>query len=112
MYASDTSYIQYGSNRTNRTAFPALRVSQGTSPNGSAWTKNPIPPCAGADGAPVQSPEDCVGPMFKPILPGLYGDGPGVCITWAIHGPIEGYQTLFDSFGKHRLPGTLLEVTK
>lgn len=37
--------------------------------------------------------------MFPPPLPGLYGDGPGSCITWAIHGPVEGYHTLYDPFG-------------
>ena len=37
--------------------------------------------------------------MFRPALPGLFGDGPGACITWAIHGPIEGFHSLYDSIG-------------
>ena len=37
--------------------------------------------------------------MFPPVLPGLFGDGPGACISWAAHGPIEGFHTVFDSFG-------------
>lgn len=38
--------------RTNRTAIPAKRVSIGTHPAGSTWTRNPIPACDnGAGGA-------------------------------------------------------------
>jgi len=99
-YASNSSWIQYGPDPTNRTAIPATRVSTGTFPEGSIWTKNPIPPCAHPDGSPVREPPTCPQPMFDPPLPGLYGDGPGACVTWAVHGPVEAYHTIFDSFGK------------
>jgi len=97
-FASQQSWIQYGSNHSNRTFFEAVRVSEGTNPPGSTWTMNPIPSCAGPDGQPVQDPE-CPLPMFPPLIPGLFGDGPGACITWGVHGPVEGYHTLYDSFG-------------
>lgn len=31
--------------RANRTAIPAMRVNTGTIPQGSTWTRNPIPAC-------------------------------------------------------------------
>jgi len=98
-FASNNSWIQYGNDHSNRTAIPATRVSTGTWPEGSTWTKNPIPPCAEQDGSPSQNPPNCPEPMFEPPLPGLFGDGAGPCVTWAIHGPVEGYQTLYDTFG-------------
>lgn len=126
-YVSDLSWIQYGGDggggdngdnqsgggglgggadsrrgirKTGRTYFNASRVSEGTWPSGSTWTKNPVPPCANPDGSPVVEPQNgCPGPMFEPAVPGLFGDGVGSCITWAIHGPVEGYHTLYDSFG-------------
>lgn len=103
-YAEETSYIQYGSNVSNRTAIPAKRTRKGTFPAGSPWTKNPIPPCADefihhSGGPAPKTKSKCTTPMFKPALPGLFGDGPGACITWAIHGPIEGFHSLFDSEG-------------
>eukprot|EP00746_Dinoflagellata_sp_MGD_P026207 gnl/MRDRNA2_/MRDRNA2_161760_c0_seq1.p1 gnl/MRDRNA2_/MRDRNA2_161760_c0~~gnl/MRDRNA2_/MRDRNA2_161760_c0_seq1.p1 ORF type:complete len:345 (+),score=48.41 gnl/MRDRNA2_/MRDRNA2_161760_c0_seq1:92-1036(+) len=99
-FASDQTWLQKGSNRSNRTAITATRVSQGTFPAGSIWTKNPIPPCAGRDGLPVQQARwNCSQPMFEPPMPGLFGDGPGSCISWAIHGPVEGFHDIYDSFG-------------
>jgi len=98
-FASNLSWIQYGSNESSRTPIAAARTNVGTWPAGSTWTRSPIPPCANKDGSPVQDPPRCPAPMFPPPLPGLYGDGPGSCITWAIHGPVEGYHTLYDPFG-------------
>jgi len=100
-FASEYSWVQYGSNTSNRTAFRAARVSKGTLPEGSTWTKNPIPPCARPDGSPSQEPTPvCPEPMFPPMVPGLFGDGAGTCIVWGIHGPVEGYQKLYDSYGR------------
>jgi hypothetical protein len=94
-FAGNTSWIQWGDDKSNRTAFPATRVSVGTYPSGSQWTKNPIAPCAGAVGgasAPFNFPliSNCKEAMFPPILadvvparppyfalPGLYGYGVG-----------------------------------
>jgi len=38
--------------------------------------------------------------MFSPMVQGLFGDGAGTCIVWGIHGPVEGYQKLYDSYGR------------
>jgi len=104
-YASNQSWIQRGPDARNRTAIPAARTQTGTYPAGSVWTRNPVPPCASADGTPVQTPPECPQAMFTPPLPGLFGDGPGSCVAWAIHGPVEGYHTVFDSFGTAVLQG-------
>lgn len=99
-FASNQTWLQKGSNWSARTAITATRVSEGTFPPGSTWTKNPIPPCAGPDGSPVQDSRwNCSKPMFDPPMPGLFGDGPGSCISWAIHGPVEGFHDFYDSFG-------------
>ena len=98
-FASNVSYIQMGQRSDNRTTFKATRVSTGTFPAGSEWTKNPVPPCASRDGSPAKAFDDCESPQFPPPVDGLWGDGPGACITWGEHGPVEGYQNLYDSFG-------------
>ena len=100
-YASDTSWIQYGANESNRTAFRAARTTHGTLPAHSTWTRNPIPPCADSQDLPVQhASASCKHPQFTPPVSGLFGDGPAGCITWAIHGPVEGFHSLYDSFGR------------
>jgi len=94
-FAINTSWIQWGEDFHNRSAFPATRVSEGTHPAGSQWTKNPIAPCWGEVGgasAPFGFPgiSNCKKTMFPPILadvvparrpyfplPGLYGYGFG-----------------------------------
>jgi len=104
-FAGDESWLQMGSNRSNRTAIKATRVSQGTFPKGSTWTKNPIPPCANPDGSAVsKSLWNCEQPMFAPPAPdgphgGFYGDSNGAVIDWAIHSPVEGFHDIVDSFG-------------
>lgn len=75
----ETSWIQYGNDTSNRKAISAIRTSQGTSPKGSVWTKNPIPTCAWGQGG-VGSPQ-CTAPMFEPPLPGLFGYGSAACFT-------------------------------
>merc|ERR1719181_2551314 len=103
-FVSDQSWIQYGDDKTNRTAIPATRVADGTNPAGSQWTKNPIPACAGlAGGAPggakhVPFWNDCRQAQFDPPLkglvathpkfapmPGLYGFGVGVWTSQTDH---------------------------
>ena len=44
-FVGDTSWIQHGEDRVGRQAFAAERLSAGTVPAGSMWTKNPIPGC-------------------------------------------------------------------
>lgn len=86
-FHGDHTYIQYKSNRKNRTAIPATRVTKGTYPPGSMWTVNPIPGCSGHNSGgrslPVEDAHSCDnGPTFKPPLPGLYGHGASTCFNW------------------------------
>lgn len=94
-FVGNKSWIQYGDDESNRTAIPATRVSVGTNPSGSEWTKNPIPACAGMVGgssSPYNIPllSNCKKAQFEPPLadwikphprwaplPGLYGFGVG-----------------------------------
>jgi len=49
-FVGDRQWAQFGTNRSARVEFPAMRTSNGTSPLGSMWTRNPIPACAGPGG--------------------------------------------------------------
>jgi hypothetical protein len=94
-FVGDISWIQYGGDALNRSAINATRLSEGTNPPGSQWTRNPIPACAGdvgGAGTPIWIPglswcrktqfeaplADVIPPhhRLKP-LPGLYGFGLG-----------------------------------
>lgn len=90
-FASNQSWIQYGSDTSNRTAINAVRVSEGTHPQGSQWTKNPIPACRGVPNGGVGTPE-CPGPLFEPPLPGLFGYGGAACTP--VRAGAGGYCTL------------------
>lgn len=75
-FVDNTQYVQYGEDETTRVSFQANRTDVGTFPEGSQWTKNPIPACAGGDGgffAPTSKCEN--GTQFPPPRPGLYGFG-------------------------------------
>jgi hypothetical protein len=93
-FVGDTQWIQFGDDKSNRTAIGAVRTSpEGnnrfkTNPPGSVWTKNPIPACAGYLGGAAGAP--CDKAQFEPVLQdsipahpkyakskGLYGFGPG-----------------------------------
>jgi len=94
-FVGDKSWMQYGEDERNRTAIDATRVSEGTNPPGSQWTKNPIPACGGYVGGsstPFNIPflSNCDHPQFEPPLkdhipphrwlkprPGVYGFGVG-----------------------------------
>lgn len=78
-FASEQSWIQYGSDKSNRSVIDAPVLSTGTFPAGSQWKKNPIPACGDLTGG-VSGDKVCVyPPQFKPPLPGLYGYGEGAC---------------------------------
>lgn len=86
-FAGDVSYIQYRSDKANRTTIPAIRVTEGTYPKGSMWTVNPIPGCAGWQSGgrslPHADAHNCdSGPTFEPPLPGLFGHGASTCFNW------------------------------
>lgn len=100
-FESDQSWIQYGANKSNRTAFTTYRISEGTHPKGSQWTRLPVPACgdaSGGEGCAEKWGEAVPGcgpnpgdknksrgfvctlpPMFDPPLPGLYGYGWSAC---------------------------------
>lgn len=79
----DESYIVYGALAEKpgaRMPISALRLSTGTAPSGSQWTRNPIPACKSTSGGVGQG-FNCSGlpPQFSPPLPGLYGYGKAEC---------------------------------
>ena len=75
-FAGPVSWVQYGGDTANRTAFTANRTRVGTTPAGSQWTKNPVPACAGGWGGVLDTDPDCrQGTQFPPPLPGLFGFG-------------------------------------
>lgn len=92
-FVGNESWIQYADDEANRTAIPATRVSEGTNPTGSQWTKNPIPGCGGyAGGAPggathVPLWNDCRKAQFDPPLKGLVTSNP----KWAPHPGLYGF---------------------
>merc|ERR1719410_1045629 len=45
-FASDESWIQWGPDKKDSVKFKATRSTEGTFPEGSVWTKDPIPVCA------------------------------------------------------------------
>ena len=72
----DQQWIQYGKDESTRFAIPAVRTSVGTFPEGSEWTKNPIPACAGNEGGAHDPDGKCKeGTQFPSPGPGLYGFG-------------------------------------
>jgi hypothetical protein len=59
-YASNKSLLRWSDG--HEVEIDALRVTEGTTPAGSVWTRNPIPTCAGGGGEAA-----CVdGPAFEP----------------------------------------------
>lgn len=93
-FASDQSWIQYGEDVSSRVNISAYRITEGTNPPGSQWTKNPVPACGDASGGegceqilsdmppgcddhPTNATAGymCLGPMYEPPLPGVYGYG-------------------------------------
>jgi hypothetical protein len=49
-FVGEEQYVQFGEDKSTRVAFRANRTSEGTTPRGSQWTKNPIPACGNAGG--------------------------------------------------------------
>lgn len=81
-FVGDKQWIQFGAGADTGRRFeiPATRVSSGVLPEGSTWTKNPVPAC---NDVPRLGGHNhvCAGPMFTPPLPGVFGFGPGACAT-------------------------------
>jgi len=75
-FVGDTQWVQYGEDKETRIEIPATRTSQGTTPKGSQWTKNPIPACIGGLGGFYYPDAKCPnGTQFPPPKPELYGFG-------------------------------------
>lgn len=81
-FVGTTQWVQYGEDVTTRVEFPAARVSTGTNPEGSQWTKNPIPACNGGSGGFDFPSAECPnGTQFPPPKPGLQGYGVNIART-------------------------------
>lgn len=75
-FVGDKQWIQYGKDESTRVEIQATRTTQGTYPEGSQWTKNPIPACIGGLGGFYYPTSECPqGTQFKPPRPELYGFG-------------------------------------
>jgi len=81
-FVGDKQWIQLGDGMDvkRRIETKAVRISKGVLPEGSTWTRNPIPPCNDIPRTGGHN-HNCSGPMFTPPAPGLYGFGPGACAT-------------------------------
>jgi len=77
-FHGNTQWVQYGDNGPQVT-FQANRTTVGTWPEGSQWTKNPIPACAKPDGGFFDPESHCIAEQgktqFPAPRPGLYGFG-------------------------------------
>lgn len=75
-FNGDMQWVQYGEGGS-KVEFPANRTKTGTFPEGSHWTKNPIPACGNIDGGWMENGPGCLdsGSQFPPPAPGLLGYG-------------------------------------
>jgi len=75
-FVGDYSWLQWGKNSKYRDRIPAKRTTTGTYPEGSQWTMNPVPNCAGLQGGVSVYDVNCPGGLqFENVFPGLFGEG-------------------------------------
>merc|ERR1712218_36687 len=79
-YTSGQSWVQWGPDKKDSIKFNATRSSEGTHPEGSVWTRNPIPACADREGGIfTENGNDCFAAdgeaQFEPVVPGVQGYG-------------------------------------
>ncbi len=76
-FVGDQSWVQHGDDFDARVAIDAVRTSANTEPEGSTWTKNPIPACDLMDGGFYHNDPRCeeLGTQFPAPAPGLAGFG-------------------------------------
>lgn len=84
-FSGDVQWAQYGEDVSSRIQFKAHRTKQGTTPEGSQWTRNPIPNCISSfpdNPGPYDPPDyglydaNCsLGTQYPPPAPGLFGYG-------------------------------------
>jgi len=73
-FASNVSWAQWGDDPSSKISFLANRTTQGTAPQGSQWTKNPIPACSGFWGGLHDDDDSCPeGLQFDTPVPGVFG---------------------------------------
>merc|ERR1712083_78163 len=78
-FASENSWVQYGSDEESNVVFKANRTTEGTYPPGSEWTMIPIPVCNSTDMGWL-NPDCPNGFEFPPRGTGLHGLGE---VVWA-----------------------------
>lgn len=88
-FVGTKQWVQWSDDESRRFEIEAVRVDEGTFPNGSQWTRFPMPPCGGYMGGDaaggsqtpgrVQAGADCDTTQFKPPIPDLYGYGLTQC---------------------------------
>jgi hypothetical protein len=96
-FVGEKQWVQWGDDKSTRVQVEAMRVSEGTYPVGSQWTRFPLPGCGGylggdAEGGSdvpgrVQAGADCNRTQFKPPVPGLFGYGLTQCLYPALEIP-------------------------
>eukprot|EP00088_Acartia_fossae_P050779 TRINITY_DN5695_c0_g1_i1.p1 TRINITY_DN5695_c0_g1~~TRINITY_DN5695_c0_g1_i1.p1 ORF type:complete len:329 (-),score=66.56 TRINITY_DN5695_c0_g1_i1:99-1085(-) len=75
-FSGDKQWVQFGNNAETRLEFQANYTTEGTTPSGSMWAKNPIPACDQFDGGYFDTSPVCQhGTQFPPPAPGLEGYG-------------------------------------
>jgi len=80
-FSGDVQWVQYGDDVDSRIEFKASRTKEGTFPEGSHWTRDPIPNCLytqdpGPNGAYGLWDVNCThGTQFPAPGPGLFGYG-------------------------------------
>jgi len=75
-FVGDKQWVQYGEDKSSRIEINATRVTKGTFPKGSQWTKNPIPACVGNYGGFYNQARKCLdGLQFQPSKSDLWGFG-------------------------------------
>jgi len=79
-FVGETQWLQYGPNESNRAEIMARRTSIGTVPEGSQWTRNPIPACNNGD---------CSDPQFPP--PDVPSTFPTPVGFKGLNGPLDGW---------------------
>lgn len=99
-FVGNTQWVQWGANASSRTPVTAARVSEGTNPPGSQWTRFPLPACGGLLGGDaaggsdvpgrVQAGPDCNRTQFMPPVPGLFGYGLTQCLFPDLEIPTAG----------------------
>ena len=90
-FSGSKQWLQWGTDKKSRVEIDALRAEEGTYPEGSEWTRFPIPACGGSWGGDdagesdvpgrLQAGPECNRTQFKPPVPGLFGHALTQCLV-------------------------------